>query len=134
MRSVSRVFSSKKWEVFGYNICIYFSYNNPYFKRFCVHDVCNLKYVGKLECLSHKPSILVLFVCDSIWFAWFFVDIYLVALSCLLSVVPNILWLITSANFRNIETFHMKRQWWCQKFSVAIANVIIFVVISVHFT
>ena len=107
---------------------------DPSLKRFCMHDVCNLKYVGKLECLSHKPSFLVLFACDSIWFAWFFVDIYLVALCCLVSVVPNILWLITFANFRNIETFHMKRQWWRQKFSAVIGSVIIFAVISVHFT
>ena len=39
---------------------------NPSLKRFCMHDVCNLKYVGKLECLCHKPSFLVLFACDSI--------------------------------------------------------------------
>ena len=97
---------------------------DPSLKGFCMHDVCNLKYVGKLECLSHKPSFLVLFTCDSMWFAWFFVDIYLAALCCLVSVVPNIVWLITFANFRNIETFDMKRQWWRQKFSAAIASVI----------
>ena len=96
---------------------------DPSLKRFCMHDVCNLKYVGKLECLSHKLSFLLLFACDSTWFAWFFVDIYLVALSCLVSVVPNILWLITFDNFRNIETFHVKRQWWRQKFSAAITSV-----------
>ena len=101
-------------------------------KRFCMHHVSNLKYVSKFECLSHKPSFLVLFACDSIWFAWLFVNIYLVALCCLVSVVPNILWLITFANFPNIETFHIK--WWRQKFSAAIASVIIFVVINVHFT
>ena len=105
-----------------------------YLKRLCMHDVCNLKYVCKLECLSHKPSLLVLCACDSIWFARFFVDIYLVALCCLVSVLPNILWLITFANFQKIETFHMNCQWWRQKFSAAIASVIIFVVISVHFT
>ena len=93
-----------------------------------------LKYVGKFECLRHEPSFSVLFACDSIWFAWFSVDIYLAVLCCLVSVVPNILWLITFANFRNIETFRMKRQWWRQKFSSAISSVIIFVVISVHFT
>ena len=105
-----------------------------YLKRFCMHDVCNLKYVGKSEFLSHKPLFLVLSACDSIWFAMFFMDIYLVALCCLVSVVQNIMWLITFANFWNIETFHMNRQWWRQKFSAAIARVIIFVVISVHFT
>ena len=52
-----------------------------------------------------------------------FVNIYLVAFCCLVSVVSNILWLITFANFRNIETFHMKLQWWRQKFSAAIASV-----------
>ena len=50
-------------------------------------------------------------------------NIYLVAFCCLVSVVPNILWLIRFANFRNIETFHMKLQWWRQKFSAAIASV-----------
>ena len=109
-------------------------FDPPSLKRFFMHDVCNLKYVGKLECLSHKPSFLVLSVCDSIWFGWFFVDIYLVVLCSLLSVVPNILWLITFANFRNIETFHMKRQLWRQKFSAAIASVNIFAFISVHST
>ena len=34
-------------------------------KTFCMH-VYNLKYVGKLECHSHKPSFLVLFGSDSI--------------------------------------------------------------------
>ena len=29
---------------------------DPSLKRFCMHDVCNVKYKGKLECLSHKPS------------------------------------------------------------------------------
>ena len=101
---------------------------------FCMHDVCNLKYVGNLKCLSHKPSFLVLFACGLIWLTWLFMDIYLVTLCCLVSVAPNILWLITFANFRNIETFHMKRQWWSQKFSTAIVNVIIFVIISVHFS
>ena len=109
-------------------------FDPPSLKRFFMHDVCNLKYVGILECLSHKPSFLVLFVCDSIWFAWLFVDIYLVVLYCLVSVVPNILWLLTFANFRNIETFHMKRQLWRQKFSAVIASVNIFAFISVHFT
>ena len=52
----------------------------------------------------------------------------------LVSVAPNILWLITFANFRNNETFHMKRQWWRQKFSTAIASAIIFVAVNVHFT
>ena len=104
-----------------------------YLKRFCMYDICNLKYVGKLEFLSHKPSFLVLSACDSIWFVRFFMEIYLVALCCLVSVVRNIMWLITFANFWNIETFHMNRQWWRQKFSAAIASVIIFVVISVHF-
>ena len=105
-------------------------------KRFCMYDVCNLKYVGKLECLSHKPSFLVLFAWDSIWFTWFFVDIYLVALCCLVSVIPNIMWFITFGSFQNIETFHMKCQWWRQKCSAAIASVaiVILVVISVHFT
>ena len=107
---------------------------DPALKRFCMHDVCNLKYVGKLKCLSHKPSFLVLFACGSIWFAWFYMDIDLVALCCLVSVVPNILWLISFANFQNIETFHMKRHWWHQRFSAAIASVIIFVVTSVRFT
>ena len=82
----------------------------PSLKIFCMHYVCNLKYEGKLECLRHKPLFLVLFTCDSIWFAWFFVDIYLVALCYLVSVVPNIMCLITFANLRNIENFHMKRQ------------------------
>ena len=99
-------------------------------ERFCMH-VCNLKWVGKIECLKHKPSFLVLFACGSIWFAWFFVDIYLVLLCCLVSVVSNILWLITFANFRNIEMFRMKRKWWLQKFSAAITSVIIFADISV---
>ena len=107
---------------------------DPSLKIFCMHYVCNLKYEGKLECLRHKPLFLVLFTCDSIWFAWFFVDIYLVALCYLVSVVPNIMCLITFANLRNIENFHMKRQWWRQKLSATIASVIIFVVISVHFT
>ena len=93
---------------------------DPSLKRFYMHDLCNLRNVGKLECVSHKPSCLVLFACDSIWFTWFFVDTYLVAFCCLVSVAPNILWLITFANFRNIETFHMERQWWHQKFSTAI--------------
>ena len=106
---------------------------DPSLKTVCMHDVYNLKYVVKLECLSHKPLFLVLFACDSIWVAWFFVDIYLVALCCLVSVVPNILWLITFAKLRNIETFHMKPQWWHQKFSAAITSVVIFAVISVHF-
>ena len=106
---------------------------DPFLKRFCLQDVRNLKCAGKLECLNHKPSFLVLLACDSIWFAWFFVDIYLVALCCLVSIAQNIMWLITFANFRNIETFHMKRQWWRQKFSAAIASVIIFVAIIVHF-
>ena len=107
---------------------------DPSLKIFCMHDVSNLKHVRKFECLSHKPSFLVLFACYSIWFAWCFLNIYLVALCCLVSVVPNILWLITFANFPNIETFHIKRQWWRQKFSAAIASVIIFVAINVHFT
>ena len=87
-----------------------------YLERFCMHDVCNLKYVGKLEFLSHKPSFLVLshIQYDLQGFLWIF--IYLVALCCLVSVVRNIMWLITFANFRNIETFHMNRQWWRQKF------------------
>ena len=60
--------------------------------------------------------------------------VHLVALCYLVSVVPNIMCLITFGNLRNIENFHMKRQWWRQKLSAAIASVIIFVVISVHFT
>ena len=39
---------------------------DPSMKRFCMNDVCNLKYVGKLECHSHKPSFLALIVRDSI--------------------------------------------------------------------
>ena len=39
---------------------------DPSLKRFCMHHVCNLKYIGKLECFSHQPSFLVLFPCDSI--------------------------------------------------------------------
>ena len=103
-------------------------------KRFYMHDVCNSKYVVKLECFSHKSSFLVLFACDSIWFAWFFWGYLFSHAPHLVSVVPNILWLVTFANLWNIETFHMKHQWWRQKFSAAIASVIIFVVISVHFT
>ena len=34
---------------------------DPSLKRFCMRDVCNLKYVGKLECISHKPLFLALF-------------------------------------------------------------------------
>ena len=108
---------------------------DPSLKRFCTHDVCNLKYVVKSECLSHKSSFLVLFTCDSVWFAWFFVDIFLVALCCLIAVgCPKHSVVITFSNFRNIETFHMKGQWWREKFSAAIASVIIFVAISAHFT
>ena len=39
---------------------------DPSLKRFCMNDVCNLKYIGKLACLSHKPSFLALIACDSI--------------------------------------------------------------------
>ena len=39
---------------------------DPFLKRFCLQDVRNLKCAGKLECLNHKPSFLVLLACDSI--------------------------------------------------------------------
>ena len=49
---------------------------DPSLKRFCMNDVCNLKYIGKLACLSHKPSFLHLLHViqyDLYVFLWIFI-------------------------------------------------------------